>query len=308
MRDQILDTLASAKAGQLLKEALDAAYSEVDAAFRRTLRAQLEPGGGAGETIDTETLAKKYGLVAGSTPMGDYFDYLETDIANVTEFDIERRALRPVFFERVFGPDTQVRKPFRIGGFGDKNYVVWKTDQTDAREATFEEARPQVVDAWKMVRARELADQEGSRLVKQVAEGKSIQESLGERGASAFVSDEFSWLSLGRGMLPTGGPGQYEVSEIEGVDRPGDDFMKLVFGLKVNEIGRAFNGPKNTLYIVRVLEENSEDARRQQFLRMGFSALQFSRDERLQSLRRWREGIEQEMQVEWQNAEVLQSY
>ena len=45
-----------------------------------------------------------------------------------------------------------------------------------------------------------------------------------------------------------------KLSEVEGVDMPGEAFMRTVFGLKKGEIGVAMNQPQTVAYVVKVIE------------------------------------------------------
>ena len=55
-----------------------------------------------------------------------------------------------------------------------------------------------------------------------------------------------------------GGGGQPQLSEIAGVDKIGNDFMKSVFAIPANGVGTATNQPQTIIYVVRILDVNRD--------------------------------------------------
>ena len=52
-----------------------------------------------------------------------------------------------------------------------------------------------------------------------------------------------------------------KLSEVEGVDMPGEAFMRTVFGLKQDGIGVAINTPQTVAYVVRGDQVRAGDGR-----------------------------------------------
>ena len=46
------------------------------------------------------------------------------------------------------------------------------------------------------------------------------------------------------------------LSEIDGIDQAGPDFMRAVFALDVGQVGVAMNHPKTHMYVIRVTFQN----------------------------------------------------
>ncbi len=304
-----------------MDEAINAAYNEVDAYFRKRLRedksaSELEQDGakkesastaGGDEEIDVDALAEKHGLIAGRVPLGDIFAMQDTELGKVTEFDSNSMSIREVFFERGFVPEIPLYKPGRMGGqLSNQKFVFWKTAEREQREAEFAEVKDRVEFAWKMQKARDIAEAQARKLLDRAKGDVPFKESLGEEGDAAIETNEFSWFT--RGMMPFGGSNQLSLGTIEGVERPGEEFMKTVFELAPDEVGMAFNNPKDTVYLIRLVSENGVDVRRQQFLRTGQFASQqeFAQVDYQNAYRKWIDEIKKELGVTYAAMDQLQ--
>ena len=318
VRDDLLDALASSEATIQMEKAMEAAFQQVDEHFRNRLResggasAEEESSGLKDPEIDVEALAEKHGLSPGEVPLSDIFAIQDTDLGKATEFDASSGSFREVtFIEKGFLPEIPLYKPGRIGAqFGDKKYIFWKTAQTEEREPEFDEVKVEVEQAWKMIRARELAQTHADELAAKVEPDKSIGEALSEDEAENVVeTGEFSWYS--RGMLPFGGGNQLRLSDVEGVHVAGEDFMKAVFQLNPGQTTVAFNNPKDEVYVVRVIGQNPVEARQELFLQSGMLSSPSQPQELRaadfqQAYRRWIAQLEKDLNVTWVTTEAMQ--
>ncbi len=149
-------------------------------------------------------------------------------------------------------------------------YLFWKVEQVERKIPEFDEpgVRDQVLRAWKMRLARKLALQEAERLAEQARQaGKPLKEVFADRPELRVTeSQPFTWLTAG--AMPTFWTMQPpKLSEVEGVDHPGDAFMQAVFQLQPGELGTAMNHPQTVAYVFRLVESNpSEEVLWQQFL------------------------------------------
>jgi hypothetical protein len=71
----------------------------------------------------------------------------------------------------------------------------------------------------------------------------------------------FSWITL-----PTQQGGRPTVSKVSGLDKPGNDLMKEIFGLKQNQIGVAPNQPQTVYYVVQVTQADDLTKLRESFM------------------------------------------
>lgn len=154
----------------------------------------------------------------------------------------------------------------------EKRYAWWKTDDKPQHSPSWsDEGIPdQVRTAWKYEQARKLAEERALALrdvVKSSKDdfaaalaGQTVTGEPGTKSVVIFESPRFSWLTtdmstpfdpeLGDFLAP-------RRSFINGVDQPGDDFMKLVFeDLGVGESGVAANFPRSVFYLVRVRDRD----------------------------------------------------
>ena len=152
--------------------------------------------------------------------------------------------------------------------FGNLMYVYWRTQEEKDRvpELSDPGIRQQVVDAWKLQQGRTMAEKRAAELLKLVQEKKQpLAEALGGQtvtgkpdGAAVTVREPaaFSFLTVSRTASPFGF-GQPGPSQVDGVEQPGMDFMKVVFDdLEVGETGVATNFPRTSYYVVRVLSRD----------------------------------------------------
>ena len=63
----------------------------------------------------------------------------------------------------------------------------------------------------------------------------------------------FSWMNYGS-VSPMSSYAPPELSQVEGIEKPGTGFMQEVFDLKENEVGVAMNQPKTVAYVIRLVE------------------------------------------------------
>jgi hypothetical protein len=132
-------------------------------------------------------------------------------------------------------------------------YLFWKTQEEPAYVPPLDQIRDKVIQAWKMIQARELARKRGEEFAVQArALKKPLQELFGAQAKLKIAeTGPFSWLTLGN--VPADPGAQPRLSEVEGVDRAGEQFMKTVFDLQPAGVGVAMNVPQDTVYVVRLI-------------------------------------------------------
>ena len=196
--------------------------------------------------LDFAALAKKYGLTSGQTKLLSDAEISPYDVANSM---IENRTLF-----REYAYQTLVTlKPTRSADRTSR-YLFWIADETEARIPKLDDpgVRAEVIKEWKMVQAREIARKAAEKLAAEARRaGKPLKTVLADFHVTK--TDSFSWMTYGSvpadaSMSPP------KLSEVEGVDMPGEAFMRTVFGLKKGEIGVAMNQPQTVAYVVKVIE------------------------------------------------------
>ena len=211
---------------------------------------------GAPTPLDFAALAKQYGLTSGRTKL-----LSDTEIVdeNIGKSVIEGGTP----FQQYAYKTLVTLKPTR--SFDATNcYLFWVVNETNERIPKLDEpgVRQEVVKAWKMVHARKIALEAADKLAAQARQsGKSLKRAFPDRpDVHVTETDPFSWMTYGS-VPADASASPPKLSEVEGVDMPGEAFMRTVFGLKQDGIGVAINTPQTVAYVVRVIKfEPATDA------------------------------------------------
>jgi hypothetical protein len=180
-------------------------------------------------------------------------------------------------------------------------YLFWKTEEEPSYVPPLDQVREQVVRAWKMVKARDLAKKRGEEYARQAETlKKPLAELFGtQAGVKVIEAAPFTWLTVGN--VPTQPNAPPRLSEIEGLDQAGEDFMKTVFGLQAGGVGVASNVPQDTVFVVRVIEfEPSEEQLRDEFARENPNRyMAAARDDQFAIYEDWIADLNKEADVHW---------
>lgn len=238
----------------------------------------------------------------------------------------------------VYGEET-IYRPLRLEDpdSGDI-FVGWKVVYLPMHVPEFEDdgIKEQVLAAWKLEKARELAEKRGEELAEVARQSKkSLAEALAdqkliESAAEPIKVNEtpsFSWLRTTSVPSPNAFMEEVrpEMSEVPFVKSPGEKFMRTVFdNLKPGEIGVTVDYNASTFYIMRVKDrEPSEEAlaeKRADFMnghlfgfnfggrRIGATPYDFLSDvESQQAVVEWVQRLEKSYRVEFVDEDQLES-
>jgi hypothetical protein len=273
VKDQIRIELAAKKAMEGLP-----LIQEKMKAYAATYHEHFEQGRPAPPMPDLTGLVAEQGLKWVDVPMGDVYAAMRTGLARGFQ---ERQHLIQMF--------RRIPLPFESETFLGSNGLVllWVTDQKpEKRPNKLDEVREIVLQRWKEIESRGLAQNKAEELANEVrTSGQSLAEACAGRSDVRVVETEpFTWKSFG-GLNPMVAvmqripPRLGEVrekgvavgdSEIDNqlIVAPGSDFMEVVFSLQVGETGVVFNQPKSVAYIVRITSSSpSTDTLWEQFQR-----------------------------------------
>lgn len=208
------------------------------------------------------------------------------------------------FVEFAFSSDWQHLQPYRSVDLERNSYLFWKVDDAEERIPEFDEpgVRQRVLRRWKMIEALGLASKEADRLAAQARKAKKpLGELFADRsGAPVAESEPFTWLTYGAipAMWAQGPP---RISEVKGVDVPGNEFMRAVFNLAKGEVGTAINHPHSVVYVVRVTDSNPlPDVLWRMFLSENyFSYFRAASHDHYLAHKAWLDGIKSAAGFEW---------
>jgi hypothetical protein len=119
--------------------------------------------------------------------------------------------------------------------------LVWVTETFPARIAEFDEVRDQVLQFWKMNKARELAMADAKSMAGKVAAGQALKEIF----PSATETGAFTWFTMD---FMRGG---VNLTPVRGTERIGEEFMEVATSLPVSQVGTAFNSDRSMVYLVQ---------------------------------------------------------
>ena len=195
--------------------------------------------------------------------------------------------------EEVFR-STQTYIPRRAERIGERRYAYWKIADEAPRVPEFKDSgvREAVVAAWKLEKARPLAEKRAKELadlarkssgeLEIVLAGQTVTGAADGPALSFLNPPKFSWMSQAQNVpqqsfMPTQPP---SISTVLGFKPVGQDFMQTVFAaLSPGETGVAADAIRSTFYVVRVKDRDgagtaadaavASEALQQQFLNEG---------------------------------------
>jgi len=208
----------------------------------------------------------------------------------------------------------------------DKIYVYWKTRDEPSRIPEFDDegVKDQVLQAWKLMKAKPLAEKRAQELADKLGKAEEtwsellLEETItGEKEGVLMnppLIEDFSWLRTSSAPGPMGFPSQIpEMTSLSTIDTAGEKFMEAVFTeIEVGEVGVVANDDESSYYVVEVRERRpatSEElsAQREQFLRTDMFNAQFGilptpylylvEGERQQLNREWLEDLFKQYEV-----------
>lgn len=263
-------------------------------------------GAAAPTPPDVDAIASRQGLEAGRSalvtadeavaagPLGGSFE-LVPDASS--RFGIRQQR----WLDMIFGQSAPTLRPVMSRDVEGNRYITWKTEDRPEFTPTFQTARENVEQAWRIVEARGLARAKAEAIARQAASaGQGLAAAVaGTPGLEARQVGPFTWLT--QGTIPMAAAPS--LSQPEGLAMPGDEFMEAVFALEPGKTAVAFNEPRTVCYVLRLerfeppvekLRERFMEARDDQ-RRLAMVAQR----ETSRAAAAWVEAIEKRNAVEW---------
>lgn len=291
--DRTIDAIFSAIAGDMT------AYAEDLALWQ----AQQEKGA-APQPPDFDTIAEKQGLEAGRSELvaadeavagggiGQSFEFVPDP---ASRFGLRQRN----WLEQMYGETAPSLRPVTSRDVAGNRYISWKVEDQPEFTPSFETARPQVEQAWKIVEGRAIAEKKAAALAGEAATKSLTEVVAGQSGLEAVKVGPFSWLS--QGTVPQNTPPF--VSDPAGLIMPGDELMGAVFALEPGQTATAFNEPQTICYAIRMesvappledLEKRFLEVKDDQRRIAMVAQREFST-----AITDWLEGLEAKYALEW---------
>jgi hypothetical protein len=272
-RDELITSIATESAQKAIDKALDEAKGKMDVFYEldwtrwRDEHAKASPT--EGPKFDLARFAKAdLGLTFHrTTPLSAFEARREPELGKSLVVGRTTGERGEDFVQFAFTKRTfyQPARSKREDDLHKHQYVFWRIDESAERVPSFTEIRDEVLRVWKISNksgknARDLARVRADDIARNVRGlNQTLKERyLGESTTKVIETDAFSWRT--RGRTPLGADfGFPRLSDIEGVEEPGDEFMRSLFQLKDREIGVATNAPGTVVYVAQVFDEPGSD-------------------------------------------------
>ena len=307
VKDKIREQLAREKANARIDAVFTAVagdvtrYAEDYALWQAKQIASSQPP----KAPDLDLIAKQQGLEAGRSGLvtvaqalgaggiGQSFEFIPDP---GSRFGIRQQN----WLDSIFGQNTMPLRPVTSRDAAGNRYISWKTEDQAEFVPDFEKVRDNVEFSWRIVEGRGLARKKAEDIASQASAAKQSLEATvaGREGLKVTQVGPFTWLSGG-----TAAGSSPFVAQPEGIEMPGDEFMKVVFSLEPGQTAVAFNEPRTVCYCIRLVNlEPPASELRDQFVesrsdprRTGMVAQQ----EFSESFGRWIEGLEKQYGLKW---------
>lgn len=316
-REQIADNLARSAAIPALDDALTNILEKVMkpyyGAYRQYVAFRDADASSGIEKIDEparpnlKKLAEEAGLTYGVTGMTDSFKLVQTQFGKSSirqdEAGLSGAVANSAMSQQLplFQPlqssyfDQEVFQQGRIPEF--YQYIFWKIEERPMQVPQLADVRAQVVDYWKQLQARKLAETAASNLAKKVSgTGEEPWKDALSTSEQALVvhTDPFTWITrMGDYNMPT------QVNKLEQV---GGEFMRSVFHAKPGSVVIAPSENQSIYYVVRVVDFSPSESELQE----RFNAdpdkrgpLSIAQEESNQLVQDWYENLYTELGVEF---------
>lgn len=301
IRRQLARERARAKVDELLQQAQErmAVYHNQWIVYEATVKQEGQASKSPPVKPDLAKLAEGTPLTAHETELVSSVEVMRLDIGDSWIGSAP-------FAEYAYATSLLKFKPSTSQDNDGNSYLFWKTEEAEEREPEFEDpqVRQEVLRQWKLVQARELAIQEAKKLAEEARKsGKTFKEFFaGRQDATVVEAGPFTWLTYGdlppMYWLQSQQPPR--ISEVEGVEAAGPDFMRTVFRLDAGGIGVAMNHPQTSAYVVRAVEFNPlPEVLWTLFLEDPLSRYMAAAQDRREVASDWMEGIKQAAGFEW---------
>jgi hypothetical protein len=269
VRDQIRLELASQKVREQLisvmtrlKGLLNAEFSTYFGTVLDAKAAGKEPPSPPAALADLSVLAKENGLEYGETGPVSGLELRELPLGKSVDADTSESLLR-----MMFGNELELYQPVTTFDIDNNRYLAMKVSETPRRVPKLSEVREEVVRAWKLQKAADLAETHAKELAAKIEkEGATLKDYFaGDSSVSVDRTDPFAALTIGD--VSRSGMVMFRLSEPAGIVAAGPDFMHTVFELDDNQVGAVLNHNHSIAYVVRIVEhQDTPEGLRKAFL------------------------------------------
>jgi hypothetical protein len=272
VRDEIRRQLAQDMVVEQMDKLMATLESQLNALYTPYLGAKLDADSAGKEApqppaglTDLSQLATENGLDSGKIGPASQLELRDSPIGKTVKQDEQTMPL----VNALFMTGSELYQPNASFDIDNNRFISVKTSDTPARVPKLSEVRDEVVRAWKLDKAADLALKHAEELAKQAqTEGKSLEDALADdKKAKITKTDPFAWLSPGTVSRETQQLQSFHIAQPEGIVAAGPELLQKVFTLGDGNVGAALNHDHSIAYVLRIADhENTPAELRQTFL------------------------------------------
>ncbi|TWT90597.1 periplasmic folding chaperone [Pseudobythopirellula maris] len=265
VRDEIRRRLAEELAMQRMAEVISELYNKLDTSYNEYFSAQLDAEDDGvekpeppAELADLTAVAKEHGLIYETTTPLSVQELRETEVGRSGDADQSASQPTPLWLVMMHPEfNKDIFEPVSTYDLAGNRYLVMKIEETERSVPELEDVRDEVVRAWKLDKAADLALAKAEELAKEAQDsGKPLANFFADSaeapaGVEVVDTDPFSFLTFGN-VSQTTGEATLRLSTPEPLVAAGPDLLEKVFDLGEGEIGAALNHDHSIAYVLRV--------------------------------------------------------
>ena len=214
---------------------------------------------------DLSKLATDNGLDAGKIGPVSQLELRDTPLGKTVKQDEQTTPLMIALFSNT----AELYQPNVSYDLDNNHFLSVKTGDTPARVPELSEVRDEVIRAWKLQKAADLALKHAEELAKQAqTAGKSLEDTFSDdKKVKITKTDPFAWLTPGSVSRDTQQLQSFRLAQPEGIVAAGPELLQKVFTLGDGDVGAALNHDHSIAYVLRIAEHQDTPAElRQTFL------------------------------------------
>jgi hypothetical protein len=269
VRDEIREDIAKQK----VRDRIDAAFKDLSikvTSYKRKYDSwKVKQIGDAPPPPDYLDLAKQNHVKFEETGLITAQEAQDTlAIGKSYEFSFAGRQIAQIFFtQQAFMRDLGNYKPTQTDAANpNASFLWWRVDYKDAYVPEFDKVKSQVLEGWKMVKARDLARAQAKEYADEANKQKMKLDEAFKFQPNVHVSTigPFTWMSNPAVARDPTQPSPPRLTNLSGVDKAGEDFMRTVFRLEPGSTGVAMNQPETIVYVIQAIsfEPSEQDFHR----------------------------------------------
>ncbi len=166
---------------------------------------------------------------------------------------------QPLFSVLAFSPKTRLYDPLELTDRDERRYLTWKVESEPSRVPTLAEVKADVVKAWKLAKARPLAEAEAKRIADAAAKdsgGEKIRAAAGNR--TVIITDPRARFTPAL-MSGAGAFGTPRATEIPELALAGEKLREAMYSLQPTTAAVAANSPEDVYYALTLRERDKTE-------------------------------------------------